>query len=303
MEKIYRLAPCCPAIVIGKPECYQHLSARIRDLVGPTSPLLGNQSQIRYKFRGAHRIFNIIHGTDDPAAAIREALVFFEFNEIKQALESVTTLVEQETLSNLPFSSTEDLTPAQKVDLNFPQAKFNLKSLLQKRSDMEISSVKSSLVSENAIEKVKLIDYLHSLVVRFYDLLQHEQALLHAHHQPREERKLLLNVYYPQLRTCSLARDSISEAIVKFSRDSALHPDVRRNILSRLATVQRCFEVARAMTIDVEFKESLFDTYLSWLASLDIPLDKYDEANLHAAWSVVSTEFADFEIKSPEEPF
>src|SRR5207249_10223264 len=38
MEKTYKLAPSCPVIVVGKPNDYTHLSARIRALVGPTTP-------------------------------------------------------------------------------------------------------------------------------------------------------------------------------------------------------------------------------------------------------------------------
>src|SRR5579859_7618663 len=81
MDKIYRLGPCCPAIVVGDARSFPHLSARIRDILGPTTPILGNESQIRYKFGGGHRIFNLIHGTDDPASAIREALVFFSMED------------------------------------------------------------------------------------------------------------------------------------------------------------------------------------------------------------------------------
>ena len=301
MDKVYRLAPSCPAIVIGKPEGYEHLSARIRDLVGPTTPLLGNESQIRYKFRGAHRIFNLIHGTDDPAAAIREALVFFDLDVIKQSLEKAAALAQEGSAPDWTFPDTEGLTPAQTIDLDYPQAKHNLKSLLQARCTKEVESIRKRLAPGDEGKKAKLTDRIQSLVVRLGDLLEQEKALLVQDHPPKEERRLLINVYYPQLRTCSLANDSLSEAIIEFSRDSSLQRDARSNALSSLVTINQCFKIARAMTTDVELKESPLDTYFSWLALLGIPLDGYDEANIHAAWSVLSTEFVDFELKNPEQ--
>lgn len=302
MEKIYRLAPCCPCIVIGEPKEFPHLSARIRDLVGPTTPLLGDESHIRYRFRGAHRIFNLIHGTDDPAAAIREALVFFELDEVREVLEKASTLP-QGTPPNWAIPR-EGLIPPQKVELDYPQAKYNLKLLLHGRCDVEIRNIKDALgFVEKDGKKEKAIDRLQSLLVRLAELLRHELKLLDEHRAPKEERKLLINVYYLQLRTYSLAKDSISEAITWFARDSSLRPDDRTNTLSSLAVADRLFDVIRVLTTDQELKESPFDKCLSSVASLDIRFDRYDEANLHAAWSVLSTEFVDLELKYPEQPF
>ena len=98
-------------------------------------------------------------------------------------------------------------------------------------------------------------------------------------------------------------RDATAEGIVGFSRDSTLSRQTRRLVAGKLELVDKCFELARAMTTDLELKECEFDRHLAWLSLFDISLDEFDEANLHAAWSVIPTEFVDFEIKEREQPF
>jgi nucleoside diphosphate kinase len=307
MDKTYKLAPCCPAIVIGEPTVgsgkeYEHLSSRIRDLVGPTTPIMGDESNIRYRFRGAHRIFNLIHGTDDPAAAVREALVFFDLDDVKAALEAAVKLRQEPSSAGSSDLSPEvgQLVPAESIELSFERAKYNLKVLLLSRWETELASARSYLTGYPVHSKS--IDRLGLLAERFGDLLKHEETLIGEAHHPKELRVKLRNTYYFQLRTCSLAQDTFKQVVLDFSRDSLLAPEVRRSVMSTLPPTGKCLEIARAMTTSVEFKECNFDTYLSWLNFLKIQLNWFDEANLHAAWSVVSTEFMDYELKFREEP-
>lgn len=302
MEKTYKLAPTCPAIVVGNPEGYEHLSGRIRELVGPTTPILGTESNIRYKFRGGHRIFNLIHGTDDPASAVREALVFFGFNDIKYALEKAKELRKDGSLPDFSLSSMERLRPERAVELSFPRAKYNLKRDIFKRCTLELDAASQCLDVDIDERSRKTIDRLQKLTARLCDLLEYEGSLLNEERPPLEEKRMLLNIYYFQLRALSLSRDAASGGIVSFSRDSSLRVEARRCLLAKLALVDKCLEIARAMTTDLELKECDFDRHLAWLRVFDIPLDGFDEANLHAAWSVIPTEFIDFELRNPERP-
>jgi nucleoside diphosphate kinase len=301
MEKIYKLAPTCPTIVVGKKNGHEHLSARVREIVGPTTPLLGNESSIRYRFRGAHRIFNLIHGTDDPASAVREALVFFDYGDIKTALEEARRLQENAISSeSLQPPSSEGLVPAERMELNLAKARYKLKKALHERCESELTGVRDRLIRNTS--KTSSIDRLSMLMSRLGNLLHDENGLISEELPPKEEVRRLRNLHHLELRTCSLAQDTLREAISDFSRDSSLEPDVRRSVLSNLIPIKKCVEIARAMTTDVEFKESQFDFHLACLNFLNIPLSGFDEANLHAAWSVLSTEFTDFELKYPEKP-
>jgi nucleoside diphosphate kinase len=302
MEKTYKLAPTCPTIVVGNPGGYKHLSGRIRELVGPTTPILGTESNIRYKFGGAHRIFNLIHGTDDPASAVREALVFFDFQDLGDALERAKRLKPDPdgTLPGFSLNSTEELRPKEKVELHFPSSKYHAKRELLRRFSDELSAAMGSLGSDVA-EKAKPISRLKELDVRFRQLLELEGALINEQRSPKNEREALLRLYYFQQRAISLARDAAAESIVRFSRDSGLSAETRQVVIGKLARIDKYLEIARAMTTDLELKESDFDRHLAWLSAFDIALDRFDEANLHAAWSVIPTEFIDFEIKQKDQ--
>ena len=299
MDKTYRLAPCCPVIVVGKKENYDHLSLRIRSLVGPTTPTLGDESNIRYKFRGAHRIFNMIHGTDDPAAAIREALVFFSLDDLRDALNAAKKLERGIDDPSCDLQH-EHLVPNEVVQLDLQIAKYNLKRALLHRWTTESSSVREML--GNTSKFIGVLKRLRDIGDRLEKLLETEKEIIVELTSPRERKSRLRNLYYYELRSCSLAQDAIQQLMLSISRESLLEREVRTAAMSRLAPIEKCIEMSRALTMSVEFKECPFDNYLSWVRFLDIELDSFDEANLHAAWSVAATEFVDFELKFPEEP-
>ena len=81
----YYLGPSIALLLRGEKGSYDHLPALVRALIGPTTPWVGNG--IRFKLSGTNRLFNLIHASDDPAAALREALIFFDEAEIVKALE------------------------------------------------------------------------------------------------------------------------------------------------------------------------------------------------------------------------
>ncbi len=105
MPKVFSMAPVIPMVLVGDPEEHEHLSDKLRKLVGPTTPEVGSKGNIRYDLKGANRVLNIIHASDDPAAALREALVFFSLNDVLSAIggDEEQLLSEEELLPDDPI--------------------------------------------------------------------------------------------------------------------------------------------------------------------------------------------------------
>ncbi len=82
----YYLGPSLALLLRGPRGDHDHLPARVRALVGPTTPWVGKG--LRFRLSGTNRLFNLIHASDDPAAALREALIFFDRREVVKALDS-----------------------------------------------------------------------------------------------------------------------------------------------------------------------------------------------------------------------
>jgi len=78
-----------PCILIGDPGNFSHLPEKIKILMGPTTVIIGDEKHLRYKYKGSGRGFNLMHGTDDPAMAVREALIWFTPKEVVSAANLV----------------------------------------------------------------------------------------------------------------------------------------------------------------------------------------------------------------------
>ncbi len=108
MPKVFNMAPVVPMVLAGDPQEHEHLSSRLRKLVGPTTPEVGSKGNIRYDLKGANRVLNIIHASDDPASALREALVFFSLSDVLSAIGGD----EEQLLSE------EELVPDDPIDIS-----------------------------------------------------------------------------------------------------------------------------------------------------------------------------------------
>lgn len=102
MPKVFSIAPVVPLILTGDPMEFSHLSERLRELVGPTTPDAGRPGGMRYDLKGANRVLNIIHAADDPASALREALVFFSLDEILDVLSGGSEPLDVESKEFIP---------------------------------------------------------------------------------------------------------------------------------------------------------------------------------------------------------
>ncbi|MGY0288047.1 MAG: hypothetical protein DSO07_06100 [Thermoproteota archaeon] len=126
MPKVFSMAPVVPMILTGDTMGFDHLSERLRELIGPTTPDAGRPGGMRYDLKGANRVLNIIHASDDPASALREALVFFSLEEILDVLSGGFEPLDVES---------REFTPEEPMDLRrwrvFNEIKLEAADLLE----------------------------------------------------------------------------------------------------------------------------------------------------------------------------
>jgi len=285
MERVYSLAPCFLALVIGPQNGFAHLSGRIRELVGPTTPMMGSENKLRYAFRGTHRIFNTIHATDDPASAVREALVFFDIDDIKQAVNASAS--EEITIDkHLDWSA---LLPERKIELNYNLAKNQLKRLLLEAA---ADILANSMNTECAI--------LDRLVQRLDELVAVEQNIL--------DQKLPLRMEYEELRMI-LHLESLVLALMvregkrilssRFRNDQVVETN-KEDATRDMAKILEITELMFPLADDVVFMSLPdFEVYLGKLLSKGIRFDPYVEVLLLAGWAAAYNELLDIGLDWP----
>lgn len=154
MPKVFSQAPVVALVLTHEGG---DASSRLRDLIGPTTPEAGRPGNLRYDMKGTNRALNIIHAADDPASALREALVFFEMDEVLDAMLSSENLAYEET----------ELIPEEPIALSrwgcFNSVKFEAleflesgRSELQDALDREAEVVSKDLPLED--ERYALMD-------------------------------------------------------------------------------------------------------------------------------------------------
>lgn len=293
MEKAYDAAPCVPMILVGQQDTWGHLSSKVRELLGPTTPLLGNEDQIRYRFRGTHRIFNILHGTDDPASAVRESRVFFTWDEISSALNHATQLV-QGFSPQLPDPKEiqDKVTPPKTDDINYPRARLRLKlgalECVRKRLEIIQQETLSRGESGSGIS-LKLTQLFQD----FASLLTKEQRILEVEYPLRVERNTLGPILELERMTCVLGEQLVTEAITRVAQDVQNYSKIQQK-LAILYDVIDALIIGKAMSSDIEFRELGFSKLSKSAVRLGIPFGHLDWLVLHAGLSVLDTEFFDY---------
>lgn len=283
MEKIYTLAPSYPMLVVGSPESFPHLSARIRELIGPTTPIAGRPGQLRYDFRATHRVSNLIHATDDPAAAIREALVFFKWADIKQALSAASELGHQTNILALANSpNLTQLRPEKSLDLTYSRVLYRAKGHLYDR-----------LHALNAT----LDGLFDSELTRFQQLRQDEEKVLGHELSLREEQQFLSLVNTAQLAFVCLLRQKCNAQITTLTRARSYldKSAISLNQIARIAQVLAILLAPAPDILTVDFEVEV----LGELAALSVELDSYDAAMLHAKASAIGQEVRDLAFALP----
>jgi nucleoside diphosphate kinase len=287
MKKVYSLAPCFLALVVGSRKGFQHLNARIREIVGPTTPIMGKENNLRYAFRGTHRVFNLIHATDDPASAIREALVFFSIDDIKQALEASTSEI---IIIDEDFKWSE-LLPNKSIILNYNLAKNELKGQLL---EFATNIMADSMSGEHAV--------LHRLIKRLSELVRIERRILEQELPLKAEYETLRMILHAERLALAILMREGRSAVRKSFRNDYVAETSKENITKKIVKILEICEHMLPLTDEVLFM-SLPDVevYLGRLLSMGIKFDLYMETLLLAGWAAAYNELLDVALDWPVE--
>lgn len=282
MQKVYSLAPCLVAVVQGEKFGFDHLSSRIRSLVGSTTPLISRRDSIRYSPYSMTRIFNTIHATDDPASAIRESLVFFS----------------EETILNILQNHGKERTN---------EVIKNPKSFLGKRNDViSFSGIKHQLkkgIIEKAFniitysERKEYLPIVESLI-QLKSLLLKENLIIEQHLPLREE---FIRIS-PILNIEKLCISFIERSAERSIRDCLRNPNAISDsfFVDTLMNITKLTHLIFPLTDDaLFFSIDNFEGYLSEIDLLAFRLTPYQQTVMLGCWAGAFEELRDISTKWP----
>lgn len=285
MQKVYSLAPCLVAILKGKKHGYNHLSSRVRSLVGSTTPIISSDATIRYAPYSMTRIFNTIHATDDPASAIREALVFFSKEELLAILTTPAVIKTNELLNNSGIH-----VPQIKKLTSFAGIKYQLKkSLLEE----VIVIIKNSQSNEFSL----IEDSIHQL----RDLFDKEKVIIDQTLNLREEFYRLAPILNLE-KICYMFIDRSAEQSIRncYRKSNFLSDD--QHFIDVISTVRRLIKLLLPLSDDaLFFSMNEFEIYLSDISLTAFKLPQFDQAMLLGCWAGALEEMRDISTKWPVE--
>ncbi len=283
-QKMYLLGPSIPCLVVGNHLSFDHLSEKIRDLIGPTTPLLGTERQIRTKYRGSNKILNLIHASDDPASSFREASVFFDIDEIRKAIFTAKIISEaapQNVINELiPSSAIMDLIPSSIIDLRTSVIKYKVKK--------QVLTSALKFLDVELCEKYKndLAQSLASLA----GTIEREQQIILKNLSLYDERIVLRDPLVSQEILVTVLLSDISSLIACLGRTRIL-ADEKKNYLLYLEKTGKCLEIIRTLSSETRLLECDFERdILIPLESLDVKLDKVTEVVLQSIWVAIKEE-------------
>lgn len=260
MKKVYTTSPTVALILRGDPGGHEHLAGRLRDLLGPTTPDAGRPGQIRYDLKGVNRVLNLVHASDDPAAAVREALVFFRMDEL------LDYMVAEGDLEVPP----EALTPEETVHISRWE---------------EFNSIKS-----RAAERLGDSE-------RVRDLLRREGRIASANLPIDEERSRLMPI---EAELSAWARRRVAELEESLVREARSRADVRRKrpIYGELDESLAAARVILALS-DERFMANFdgFDPLLMASIHYGFVEDEWEEIVAHSTWAVMPQMVRDLESR------
>ncbi len=248
MERAYSMAPAIAMVLVGSRNDYEHACAKLRNLIGPTTPEAGSMGNLRYDLKGVNRVFNIIHISDDPAAALRESSVFFD---IKEVLETLTS-------NNEVDFTTNQLKPEVSIRIS----RWEIFSKLKRRCNVFLNS--------NELQ----------------DLLETESEIVSRDLSFDKEREELLPIEVKISRIASSIREKTKENAVNKARMKLSLEDKKMwDTLNDRLIAARCIELLSDEFELVE--EPNFDLFLLWMIDRNIILDKWEEIVTHSSWAVM----------------
>lgn len=248
MERAYSMAPAIAMVLVGDQNSHEHACAKLRELIGPTTPEAGSKGNLRYDLKGVNRVFNIIHVSDDPAAALREASVFFD---LKEVLESLVSNNEADLVVN-------QLRPTESMKIS----RWEIFSKLKKRCSLLLNSE------------------------RLQELLDIESEIVSRDLPFDEERKELLPIEKQISKLAHSLWEKTNEEAINRARmnfhlnDKKIWEEINDKLLAA-----RCIEL---LSDELELvNETGFDLFLLWMINRDIIVEKWEEIITHSTWAVM----------------
>lgn len=282
MQKVYSLAPCLVAVVHGEKFGFDHLSSRIRSLVGSTTPIISRRDSIRYSPHSMTRIFNTIHATDDPASAIREALVFFSKETILNLLQNHGNERTNEVIHNPKsfFGKRNEVT-------SFSGIKHQLKNCI-------IEKTLKIITSSERKEYLPIVESLFQLK----NLLLKENSIIEQLLPLREE---FIRVS-PILNIEKLCLSFIERSAERSIRDFLRNPNAITDsfFVDTLTNIIKLTQLIYPLTDDaLFFSIDNFEVYLSEINLLAFRLTPYQQTVMLGCWAGAFEELRDISTKWP----
>ncbi len=251
MPKVFSQAPVIPMLLYGDPGDFPHLSSKLRDVIGPTSPDAGSPGNVRYDLKGTNRVLNIIHASDDPAAAIREAKVFFSLEEI---LDLIANPVEVRY-------DPDELMPEEVLDLS----RWGI-----------FNRIKS--------EASEYLEYGRDEISQLLDI---EASVVEKNLSTDEERSSLLEIEGKIAKKCKEILERVSTDFVNSARSPA-DPKGKGKLAERYEDTAVAAELIGVLSDEVWMSEhKAFDRLLMLSMAREFISDEWEEVVVHSTWAVM----------------
>lgn len=254
MPKVFSQAPVVAMVLVYEEG---NASSKLREVVGPTTPEAGKPGNIRYDMKGVNRALNVIHAADDPASALREALVFFEMDEVLDAMLSS---------ENISYDPAE-LSPEEPVSL-------------------------SRWACFNSV-KVEALEFLEARRYELQEALDREAEVV-SKDLPLEDERAALKGIEAQIsfKASRLLRELESEAI-RIARMPA-DPSGKGRIAEKIEDSMVAAKLIELLSDEVKLmKEDRFDALLLSALSMGLVDSGWGEVVLHSTWAVMPQMLSD----------
>lgn len=126
-RKIFNLGNTFVALVTCSdiPKEYKDIYDYLLCIKGASDPALSKKGTVRYEYRVSSKAFGFMHSSDDNISSLREALVFFSYDEIEKAVKNCLSDLYSYTPQKYDFR----LKP-ENMQLNFYFLLYKIKNIL-----------------------------------------------------------------------------------------------------------------------------------------------------------------------------
>ncbi len=269
MEKVFRLAPCIISLCIGNPKDFPHLPGRIRFEIGPTTPAAGTPGKIRYDFSGSNRIFNVVHATDDPAACVREALIFYTEKEMKEVIKDAKSYVLE---GKTPRYDVKDETGKTDIDI------FKTIAAFKRRICSELGN----------------FDEYRDSISLFIDLLEQEEKAIQETTEIRRRRERLSPIYKREHELSLRMEEKLGENIRRYARKPGEYM-LKVKVGGLIGKLEALITALKILSSESEMAKIDMDRLLLEMMSLGIVKGGWEETLLHTTWAVMPQMIRDME--------